>query len=113
MRRKMLVAVAAIMLAGQLGSPLSAAQPSAEQLEIIAGYLESNDVRGLRAYLMRYPELAEGQTVLAALLRRFLVESASTYFRFEPNLSDTVDNLQDAPTGGGPSGIPEPPEPSY
>ena len=94
MRRKVLVTVTAMMLAAQLGSPLSAAQPSVEQLGAIAGYLEANDVQGLRDYLALYPELTEGDTTLALLLRRFLVESAvaSTFFRFEPDLSDAVDD---------------------
>jgi hypothetical protein len=96
MRRKVLVTVTAMMLAAQLGSPLSA-EPTTEQLGAIAGYLEENDVQGLRDYLALHPELAEGDTPLAALLRRFLVESAGggRFFRFEPNLSDTVDDLQD------------------
>jgi hypothetical protein len=104
MRRKALVTVSAMMLAASLGSPLPAAPPSAEQLNVIAGYLEANDVQGLRDYLEVYPELAEGSTTLAALLRRFLVESAaSRYFRFEPNLSDTVQSQ--ANTSDGDSSI--------
>jgi hypothetical protein len=95
MRRKVLVTVTAMMLAAQLGSPLSA-EPTTEQLGAIAGYLEENDVQGLRDYLALHPELAEGDTPLAALLRRFLVESAGgRFFQFEPNLSDTVDDLRD------------------
>ena len=92
-----------MMLAAQLGSPVAAAQPSTEQLSAIARYLEANDVQGLRAYLDVYPELAEGNTALAALLRRFLVESAAgnNYYRFRPNLSDAI-------SGGAPDGGPTP-----
>jgi hypothetical protein len=97
MRRKVLVVtVTAMLLAAQIGSP-QPAQPTAEQLAVIAGYLESNDVQGLRDYLELHPHLAQGDTPLAALLRRFLVESAGgRYYRFEPDLSDTTD--PDAPS---------------
>src|SRR4051812_24187864 len=101
MRRKLLVTVTVLSLAVRLGSPLGAAPPNEGQLGTIAGYLESNDVQGLRSYLKLHPELAEGNTALAALLRRFLVESlaAGRFFQFQPNLSDTVTNLQNSSTG--------------
>jgi hypothetical protein len=114
MRRRILVTATAMMLAAQLGTPLSAAQPSAEQLGAIAGYLEDNDVQGLRDYLELYPDLTEGETALAVLLRRFLVESiaAETFFRFESDLSDAVNDLEDDPATG-PDTPGEPPEPGY
>ena len=65
-----------MLLAAQLGSTLSAAEPSLEQLYTVAALLEENDVQGLRDYLDLYPELAEGDTTLAVLLRRFLIESS-------------------------------------
>ena len=114
MRRRILVVVTAMMLGAQLGTPLSAAQPSAEQLGAIASYLEANDVQGLRDYLTVYPDLTEGSTTLAVLLRRFLVESvaAETFFRFESDLSDAVNDLEEAPaTGTDTPG--EPTEPAY
>jgi len=109
MRRKILVIASAMILAAQLGSPVAAEQPSTEQLTAIAGYLEANDVQGLRAYLDAYPELAEGTTPLATLLRRFLVESmaGNDYFRFRSDLSDAIggnddgnDNRNDNRNGG-------------
>jgi hypothetical protein len=106
MRRKALVTVSAMMLAASLGGPLAAAQPSAEQLGAIAAYLESNDVQGLRDYLEVHPELAEGDTTLAALLRRFLIEStAPRFFRFQPDLSDAIDDQSD--------GTPSQPDSAY
>ncbi len=89
-----------MMLAAPLGSPLSAAQPSPEQLTAIADYLEVNDVQGLRDYITLYPELTEGETTLALLLRRFMVESiaADTFFRFVPNLGDSAGGSQDGPS---------------
>jgi hypothetical protein len=97
MRRKILVIASAMILAAQLGSPVAAEQPSTEQLTAIAGYLEANDVQGLRAYLDAYPELAEGTTPLATLLRRFLVESmaGNDYFRFRSDLSDAIGGNDD------------------
>jgi hypothetical protein len=99
MRRKILVMASAMMLAAQIGSPASAEQPSTEQLSTIADYLEANDVDGLRAYLDVNPELTEGSTPLAGLLRRFLVESTAgnDYFRFRPDLSDAITSQ----SGGG------------
>lgn len=111
MRRKILVTASAMLLAAQLGSPVSAAQPTTEQLNLIAAYLEANDVRGLRAYLQVYPELAEGDTPLAVLLRRFLVESAAgnDYHRFRPDLSDSGDFSDSGPQAAPPG----PAEPGY
>lgn len=114
MRRKILVTVSAMILATQLGAPVSAAEPSSEQLSTIAAYLEANDVEGLRSYLDAYPGLAEGNTPLAALLRRFLVESlaGNNYYRFRPDLSDAVDPGGSA-SPDGPGAGPGGPEPGY
>lgn len=113
MRRKILVTASAMMLATQLGSPASAAEPSAEQLGAIAGYLESNDVQALRSYLDAHPDLAEGNTPLAQLLRRFLVESVggNGYYGFRPDLSDAV--TPDQSDSGPRSGPDGPGEPAY
>ena len=108
MRRKILVTASAMVLAAQLGTPASAAEPTTEQLGAIASYLEANDVEGLRAYVDAYPELAEGDTPLAALLRRFMVESigGNGFYRFRPDLSDSVGAQQSDGPSGGPSGPP-------
>jgi hypothetical protein len=112
MRRKVVVTVSAMIVAAQLGSPVGAAQPTVEQLGEIAGYLEGNDVDGLRDYLDTNPDLAEGDTTLARLLRRFLSESADvpTYLGFQPDLSDAFQDLQDNSAQVGPD---EPGEPTY
>ena len=101
MRRKLLVTVTALSLAVRLGSELHAAPPDEQQLSTIARYLESNDVEGLRSYVKVNPDLAEGNTPLAELLRRFMVESlaAGSFFRFQPNLSDAVTNMQNSSSG--------------
>ena len=61
MRRKVVVTVSAMIVAAQLGSPLVAAQPTVAQLGEIAGYLEANDVDGLRGYLGREPGPRRGR----------------------------------------------------
>ena len=101
MRRKLLVTVTALSLAVRLGSPLGAAPPDEQQLSTIASYLESNDVEGLRGYVKVHPGLTEGNSPLAGLLRRFMVESlaAGSFFRFQPNLSDAVTNMQNSSSG--------------
>ena len=77
MRRKILVTASAMMLAAQLGSPVAAAEPTSEQLEPSSPPTSRPTTSsGLRAYLDTYPSSREGDTALAALLRRFLVESA-------------------------------------
>lgn len=92
MKRKFCVTVSAMILAVQLGSPLAAAEPTVEELSQIAAFLESNDVEALRAYILLRPELLEGDTPLAGLLREFMEESVNVaeYLGFEPNLRDTV-----------------------
>lgn len=115
MRRKVVVTVSAMIVAAQLGSPLAAAQPTVEQLGEIAGYLESNDVDGLRGYLDANPDLAEGDTTLARLLRRFLSESAdvATFLGFQPDLSDAFQDLQENNAQIGQADPEEPGEPAY
>jgi hypothetical protein len=93
MKRKLGTTIAAMMLAAQLGSPLAAAEPTVEQLGEIATYLENNNVRALRLYLQRYPDLMEGDGQLAALLREFYAESSdvTNYLRFEPDIRDAIE----------------------
>jgi hypothetical protein len=74
LRRRLGATVSAMILAMHIGSPV-AADPSVEQLVEIKELLTANDVAALRSYLDRYPELLEGDTELAVLLRRFLLES--------------------------------------
>lgn len=100
LRRKVAVTVSAMMIAAKLGSPLMAAAPTSEQLGEIAAYLETNDVQGLRDYLDGNPDLTEGDTTLARLLREFLDESANvgTFLGFQPDLSDSFNELQNQPS---------------
>lgn len=110
MRRRILVTASAMMLATQLGSPVAGAEPTTEQLSTISNLLETNDVDGLRGYLSDHPELAEGDTPLASLLRRFLVESVggNDFFRYRNRSSSdsdqSGDDSQGSPSSGGPPG---------
>lgn len=92
MKRKFSVTVSAMILAVHLGSPVAAAEPSVEELNEIAAYLATNDVEALRAYILLRPELLEGDTPLAALLREFMEESVNVaeYLGFEPDLRDAI-----------------------
>ena len=73
--RKFVSLASAMILAAQLGSPLAAAEPTLEQLRRIEAYLAENDVAGLRTYIDRHPELLEGESEMARLLREFRRET--------------------------------------
>jgi hypothetical protein len=92
MKRKIGVAVSAMIVASQIGSPLWAVPPTLDQLNVMATYLENNDVAALRAFLQENPELLEGDTTLAILLREFMINtrSLSAFFAFEPDLRDAI-----------------------
>lgn len=75
MKRRYGIAISAMILAVQFAGPVRADEPTVEQLEQIAVLLDGNDVRGMRAFLDRHPELMEGETELAQLLRQYMDES--------------------------------------
>ena len=93
-----------MIVATQLGTA-QAAEPSVAQLFEIKEILGQNDVAALRTYLEQYPELLEGDTQLAVLLRRFLLDA-----KHLPNylLSDTEAGAPEEPADGpaGPAGGP-------
>jgi len=80
-----------MLLGLHLGSAV-AGEPSLDQLAEIESILSSNDVAALRSFLDLNPELLEGETQLAILLRRFLEESNDlTFFlAYAPDLRDAV-----------------------
>ena len=77
MRRRYGVVISAAVLALQLAGSGSAqiAPPDLEELEIISALLDANDVAGLRRYLALNPELLEGESELAQLLRDYMEQS--------------------------------------
>lgn len=114
-KRKLGVAVSAMILAVHLGSPV-AAEPSLEQLNDIATILADNDVAALCDYLDQYPELLEGDTQLSLLLRQFRRESEdlTSCLGIEPNLRDALVRnpaLLGRQEEGSDSGEDEEPEP--
>ena len=115
MNKGLKTVVAAMVLGLQLGRAI-AAEPSLEQLAEIETLLSSNDVEALRSYLELHPELLEGETQLALLLRRFLAESANltSFLGYSSDLRDALDSPEsdeppvdefpdpgEEPTGGG------------
>lgn len=95
MRRKFSITASALILAAQLGSPLAAAEPTLDQLTVIAGFLSNNNVRGLRNYLTEHPDLLDEQSTLAALLRDFMKQSENmnSFLGFQPGLRGALSNL--------------------
>jgi hypothetical protein len=118
--QKLGTVIAAMILGVQLGRAV-AAEPTYEQLAGIETMLASNDVDALRSYLRLHPELLEGDTQLALLLRRFLEESSSltTFLGYgsdretSPPLVVEVPPPGEQPDGGDPdSGEGDPDGPS-
>lgn len=75
MKRRYGIAISAMILAVQFAGPARATEPSVEQLERIATLLDANDVGGMRDFLDLHPELLDGETELARLLRQYMDES--------------------------------------
>lgn len=100
-KRKLALAVAAMVLAVQVGGHATAA-PNLEQLNEIAELLGRNDVEALRAFVEENQDLLEGESTLSTLLRRFMAESAdiTTFLGMEPDLDDAL--AQMVPIGPAP-----------
>jgi hypothetical protein len=98
MRGKLSLAVSVMMLAVQIGSPL-AAEPNVEQLSEIQEMLARNDIAELRTYLQDNPDLLEGDTRLALLLRRFFAESRNltSYLSDRSELRSTLRAASEGP----------------
>ena len=75
LRRRLGATVSAMILAVQLGGIAAAAEPTVDQLVEIREYLAENDIGALRSYLEQYPDLLDGDSQLAILLRKFLLKS--------------------------------------
>ena len=94
-----------MIVATQLGTA-QAAEPSVAQLFEIKEILGQNDVAALRTYLEQYPELLEGDTQLAGLLRKFLLDAKHlpNYLLSdsEPGTASEEPNSRSAAPAGGP-----------
>ena len=93
MKREVALTVAAMILAAQLGSSVAAAEPSVEQLSRIADLLANNDLKALRSFLDVNPDLLEGDSRVAALLRRFVTETDELPVYLGYDFNDTLDEL--------------------
>jgi hypothetical protein len=93
MRRRLSIAISALVLATQLTSPGSAQQPAIRELEEISALLDANDVEGLRTYLSGRPDLLEGDSELARLLVRYMAlsEDAIGFLGIGARQSDSDD----------------------
>ncbi len=100
MKTRLGVAVAALMLGAQLGSPAAAQQPTLEQLELISQYIDAGDLDSLIRFIAANPELMEGETAIAIRLREFMIAAGdlSRYLAFDPQL---VRGLTRGLTDGG------------
>jgi hypothetical protein len=83
------VAVAALMLGAQLGSPAAAQEPTLEQLELISQYIDAGDLESLIRFIAANPELMEGETAIAIRLREFMIAAGdlSRFLAFDPQLA--------------------------
>lgn len=113
MNRKLRILVSAMIMGLHLKSAI-AAEPTLDQLAEIESILSNNDVAALRRFLELNPELLEGETQLALLLKRFLDESndITNFLNYAPDLRDALSppEQQEAPVdegsdpGDGPGG---------
>lgn len=83
-----------MILAIQMGNQLDAAEPTLDELGKIAVFLENNDVDALAAFLEVNPDLMEGDTQFAVLLRQFMDESEDMNAFF--SLKDAGDDLRNS-----------------
>ena len=99
MKRRIEVAIAAMIVAMHLGRPVAAVPPTLEELTQMAALLEANDVAGLRAFLLLHPELLEGSDSLAVRLREFMLatRNLSSYLGFESDLRDAITRDEPSP----------------
>lgn len=107
MRRRYGVLVSATALALQLSGDASAQGAAVEldELETISALLDANDVEALRNYIAIHPELVEGDSALARLLREYMDQSADMAaflggWEAAAGFVDSNDDPTPAPDGG-------------
>ena len=92
MKRRIGIAITAMIVATHLGRPVTAEPPTLDELTQMATLLEANDVAGMRSFLLLHPELLEGDTSLAVRLREFMdaTGNLTEYLAIEPDLRDAI-----------------------
>ncbi|HLS58431.1 MAG TPA: hypothetical protein VK022_02275 [Paracoccaceae bacterium] len=85
MRKRLGVAVTAMLLGTQLGGSADAAEPRIEQLETISQFIEKGEIESLIVYLLENPELMEGDDAVAMRLRDFMdrAHNLTTFLAFD------------------------------
>lgn len=112
MRRKYGAMISAALLALQLGERADAQESAPDLIELrtIFALLDANDVDGLRTYLRLNPELTEGESDLARLLRQYVERSEDLNdFLGVSTISDADADDADVPVETAPV-VPAPPE---
>lgn len=72
-RRKLTVALAAMIVAGQINGTASVAAPTADQISVLQAHLAAGDVDAFVAFVQATPDLLQDDTPLASVLRQFLM----------------------------------------
>lgn len=88
MKKRLAVTVAALLLGAQMSGKSDAAEPTIDQLEVISALIERGEIETLVVYLAENPQLTEGDSPVAVLLRQFLEEAQSLadVLAFDPPL---------------------------
>lgn len=76
-KKKTLIAIAAIVVASQIGSMSIASVPSIENMRELQGYIVADDYDALHAFLIEHPELLDAKGPLAENLRAFMAQRQS------------------------------------
>lgn len=92
MRRRLAIAVSAMLLGAQIGSPAAAEEPSVEELTIISQLIEAGDLEALILFLSENPHLMEGDSLIALRLREFMAAArdVATYLAFDPPIRRAI-----------------------
>lgn len=91
-RRKISVSVAALIVSTQLSSSLVVAAPSAGQLAVLQGHLETRDYGALAGYLMNSPDLLSDSSPLSQTLNKFMADYQTG--SFSPFSDDVLATLE-------------------
>jgi hypothetical protein len=92
MRRRLAIAVSAMLLGAQIGSPVAAEEPSVEDLTTISQLIEAGDLEALILFLSENPHLMEGDSLIARRLREFMAaaQDVATYLAFDPPIRRAI-----------------------
>lgn len=85
-KKKLALAVAAMVVSTQINGPAQAASPTADELATIQSYVTAGEYDALAQFLQAKPELMAAPTAFAQELRGFMEAYAtSTTYSFAPS----------------------------